>query len=49
MVIITRDWTLDRVHSRRLLDRLQYVFALYGPLTMTFDLSTPILLIYPAI
>jgi len=38
----TRGWTLDRVHnSRRPLHRLQCVFALCDPVTVTFNLSIP--------
>jgi len=37
----TRGWALDRMHtSRQSLDRLQYVFALCDPVTLTFDIST---------
>jgi len=38
---LTRGWALDRVHnSRRPRDCLQYVFALWDPVTLTFDLLT---------
>ena len=38
MIAILEAGTQQSANSRRLLDRLQYVFALCDPVTLTFDL-----------